>query len=276
MKVALTGATGFVGSHVAAQLEDRKIPYVACGRDPAKWRADAPFVSLNTAEPPAKAFERMGSPDVVIHLAWGGLPNYRSRHHFETELPQHYALLRQMADAGLRRLLVVGTCFEYGMRDGALSETMAPAPANPYGLAKDTLRAQLQYLAESSGIQLTWARLFYMWGERQATGSLYSLLSSAARRGDRTFDMSGGEQLRDYLPVATVADYLVRLAARQEGSGVVNICSGRPISVRRLVEGWIAENNWDISLRLGRYPYPDYEPMAFWGNAEKLHKCLNE
>jgi nucleoside-diphosphate-sugar epimerase len=153
---------------------------------------------------------------------------------------------------------------------------MAPAPGNPYGLAKDVLRQQLEYLASASGVELTWARLFYMWGERQAASSLYPLLAAAVQRGDRTFDMSGGEQLRDFLPVSAVADYLVRLSLRSKGAGVVNICSGRPISVRRLVEGWIAANGWNISLNLGRYPYPDYEPMAFWGDAQKLNRCLND
>jgi nucleoside-diphosphate-sugar epimerase len=276
MKLAVTGATGFVGGHVAARLDSQGVSYVACGRDAAKWRSGAPFVPLDLDSPPADVFESLKCPETLIHLAWGGLPNYRSRLHFETELPRQYAFLKRMVDAGVRHLVVVGTCFEYGMRDGALSESMVPAPANPYGLAKDTLRRQLEYLMQASGTQLTWARLFYMWGERQASGSLYSLLSAAAQRRDRVFDMSGGEQLRDYLPVSSVADYLVRLSLRAEGAGVVNICSGRPISVRRLVEGWIAENKWEMVLNLGKYPYPDYEPMAFWGCAEKLKKCLNE
>jgi dTDP-6-deoxy-L-talose 4-dehydrogenase (NAD+) len=77
--------------------------------------------------------------------------------------------------------------------------------------------------------------------------------------------MSGGEQLRDYLPVREVARRLVRLALTPRDLGPVNVCSGTPISVRRLVEGWIKEHGWKIELKLGALPYPDYEPMAFWG-----------
>ena len=57
-------------------------------------------------------------------------------------------------------------------------------------------------------------------------------------------------------------------------NGVVNVCSGEPISVRKLVEGWIEDNGWSIKLNLGYYPYPDYEPMAFWGDRRKLDRCL--
>jgi dTDP-6-deoxy-L-talose 4-dehydrogenase (NAD+) len=78
--------------------------------------------------------------------------------------------------------------------------------------------------------------------------------------------MSGGEQLRDYLPVEVVAQHLVSLSKLRKYVGLVNVCSGRPISIRALVERWIRENEWDISLNLGHFSYPDYEPMAFWGD----------
>jgi len=99
-------------------------------------------------------------------------------------------------------------------------------------------------------------------------------LKGAVERGDRIFKMSGGEQLRDYLPIAEVAQYLASLAMTGRDNGVVNVCSGRPISVRKLVEGWIKENGWSIDLDLGHYPYPEYEPMAFWGDRSKLDCCL--
>jgi len=86
--------------------------------------------------------------------------------------------------------------------------------------------------------------------------------------------MSGGEQLRDYLPVTDVARFLVKMALNHPNSGTVNVCAGKPISVRRLVESWIQENNWNIALNLGHFPYPNYEPMAFWGNNTKLHSIL--
>jgi dTDP-6-deoxy-L-talose 4-dehydrogenase (NAD+) len=87
--------------------------------------------------------------------------------------------------------------------------------------------------------------------------------------------MSAGEQLRDYLPVEEVARAIVFLAGRQGNPGCINVCAGKPISVRTLVEGWIAENGWEIALNLGHYPYPDYEPMAFWGDRDRLDAILN-
>jgi dTDP-6-deoxy-L-talose 4-dehydrogenase (NAD+) len=84
--------------------------------------------------------------------------------------------------------------------------------------------------------------------------------------------MSGGEQLRDYLPVGQIAERLVSLALTARNNGIVNVCSGIPVSVRELVERWVEQNGWAIRLDLGRYPYPDYEPMAFWGDRRKLDR----
>ncbi|WP_287601781.1 NAD(P)-dependent oxidoreductase [Thiothrix sp.] len=274
MKIAVTGANGFVGRHVLAELANYPLEIIPIVRHlpssslPESVQAKA--IMLDIHAPQKNTFERMGRPDALIHLAWGGLPNYRSLHHFEQELPMQYQFLQGMIKSGLQSLVVAGTCFEYGMQSGSLNENMTTTPSNPYGFAKDVLRCQLEYLQKTNPFSLAWARLFYLYGEDQAENSLLPQLRKAVEQGDKIFNMSGGEQLRDYLPVTEVAKYLVSLAMGADNIGIVNICAGKPISVRNLVEKWVAENNWTINLNLGHYPYPDYEPMAFWGDRRKL------
>lgn len=277
MKIALTGATGFIGRHVVAELERRSLAPILVLRpstDVPHGMGANRIVRIDVQAPAADAYDSMGRPDVLIHLAWGGLPHYRSLHHFERELPAHYAFLHGLVAAGLPALLVSGTCFEYGMQSGSLAETMETHPANPYGFAKDTLRRQLEWLRQATPFKLTWARLFYLYGSGQAETSLYAQLARAVQQREPVFNMSGGEQLRDYLPVRVVAARLVDLAVAAADAGVVNVCAGAPVSVRRLVENWIADNHWPIEINLGHFPYPEHEPMAFWGNADKLKRCL--
>lgn len=268
MKIAVTGASGFIGRHVLQSLMGYGLEIVAVTREATRLAGLAEVVSIvemDIARSSTDCFERMGCPNILIHLAWEGLPNYKSLHHFETELTRQYHFLKNMLDGGLPSLMVAGTCFEYGMQSGALSAAMPTHPINPYGYAKDALRQQLEFLKSIKPFKLTWGRLFYMYGEGQSNTSLYPKLREAVLRGDKIFNMSGGEQLRDYLPVEEIAQQIVKLALSQQDIGTVNICSGKPISVRRLVELWIYENNWKIELNLGYYPYPEYEPMAFWG-----------
>ena len=261
MKVAVTGASGFIGRHVIAELEKLGVEIIAPTR-----------VEFDISQPPKNCFETLGKPDVLIHLAWQGLPNYKSPHHFETQLPKQYNFLSRLIREGLPSLVVAGTCFEYGLQSGPLAANIETYPITAYGLAKDTLRKQLQFLQQVQSFKFTWARLFYIFGEGQPETSLLPKLKKAVISGQDKFQMSAGEQLRDYLPVSEVARQLVGLAVRDYDHGVVNICSGKPISVRRLVESWVREQGCKIELDLGDLPYPDYEPMAFWGVVSSLKK----
>lgn len=279
MRIAVTGANGFIGKHVVEELNRRSINPVLIVRPSGKipqLLQKHTIVSIDLKKSPANAFKLMGQPDVLIHLAWAGLPNYRSLHHFEEELPTQYKFLSDLIKCGLKNLVVTGTCFEYGMQSGQLEESLETKPNNPYGFAKDALRYQLQDLQKIKPFNLTWARLFYLYGEGQSDGSLLPQLKRAVENGNKKFNMSGGEQLRDYLSALQVSKYILDLAINSQDNGVVNICSGIPVSVRSLVESWIKDNAWSIDTNLGYYPYPDYEPMAFWGDSKKLNSIIGE
>ena len=278
MKVAVTGASGFVGSHVVDALARRDgVEIIALSRRPLPPER-LPGASINLLLDHEAATEQdydlIGRPDLLLHFAWNGLPNYRSAHHLEAELPAQFRFLRTMVAAGLPHLLVSGTCYEYGMIEGELTEDRAAPPENAYASAKVELLARLEGLQAASPFALTWPRLFYLWGPRQAPNSLYPQLCAAVARGDTHFPMSNGDQQRDYLPVEEAAELLVRLGLRESGGGAVNLCSGAPISVLALVENWLDRNGWTITLDRGRFPVPDYEPHAFWGSTAKLKSLL--
>jgi nucleoside-diphosphate-sugar epimerase len=275
--VAVTGASGFVGRAVLGALAARGIRPTAVTRDRRRLsdlELDLAIVEADIGAPDPAFIAEVARHDILLHLAWDGLPNYKSLHHVETELPAQYRFLKAVVAAGSRSIVVTGTCFEYGMQEGRLVETGPAQPTNPYGYAKEALRQQLSFLKQETPFALTWTRLFYMYGTGQNPKSIYSQLAAAVDRGDDHFDMSAGEQIRDYLPIEEVADLLVRLALLGRDVGVVNICSGQPRSMRGVVESWLRDNGWRITLRLGEYPYPDYEPFAFWGSTRKLRSIL--
>ncbi|MDT4329975.1 NAD-dependent epimerase/dehydratase family protein [Methylomonas sp. MED-D] len=277
MKVLVTGASGFVGRHVVTHLLERGHRVTALARDAGKaqglvWFDRVEFLSGDVHAD--RLPDRLGQLDAVIHLAWPGLPNYRELFHFEQNLIGDYRFLKSLVEQGVGQLLVAGTCFEYGLRNGCLAEDLPTLPANPYALAKDSLRKFLQQLQRHHSFTLQWARLFYLYGEGQHANSLLAQLERAIADGRPTFDMSGGEQLRDYLPIEVAARRLVQLVERPDANGVYNVCSGTPISIRTLVERHIRKRGADIALNLGYHAYPDYEPMAFWGNRRKLTQLL--
>jgi len=280
MKITLTGAAGFLGRHFCNNpalasheliLIDRNEKSENISLSNNKMR----FIGMDIASAGSDVFERLGSPNLLIHLAWGELNNFQSPGHMTKELPVHFNFLSHMVRGGLRRMMVLGTCFEYGLQNGELDENQLCHPATWYGLAKYALLRQLEFLQKERAFELLWPRLFYMYGEGQSANSIYPQLMRAIAAGDSEFRMSAGEQIRDYMPVDELVDKLCRLALSSH-AGVVNVCSGQPISLRKLVENWIAEKKSPIQPRLGHYPYRDYEPLAFWGKNKKMQDYLRQ
>ncbi len=271
MKIIVTGATGFVGRHVVDMLYRRGHVVTAVARSKSQVElfnypsSSVKYIFSDIYTDVRPILNLISDVDSVIHLAWAGLPNYNSISHITENLVGNFSFISSLISAGCRQILITGTCLEYGMQYGALTEDAPTFPNNPYALAKDTLRKSLDMMRKNNPFCLQWARLFYMYGQGQNPRSLIAQLDHAIDTGQSEFLMSGGEQLRDYLSVSDVSEMLVNLFEHPEWDGITNVCSGAPISVRSLVEQHIAMRGAQITLRLGAYPYPDYEPMAFWG-----------
>ena len=276
MKIAVTGATGFIGRHVVPELLASGAEVVVATRGTSLPFAPADRLRSVTLDIGAGSdwFELLGKPDVLLHLAWGGLPNYRSSTHLEQELPKHTAFLDACLASGLKRLVVTGTCLEYGMQMGMLHEDLPTLPCTAYAEAKIRLHQHLREHAAAYDLQLTWLRLFYLYGPGQAATSLYSQLRAAVTAGEREFPMSPGDQQRDFLPVETAAAYIRQIVLEPQRIDVVNVCSGVPKAVADIVHEWLRSWHATIRLKLGVYPYPEYEPSAFWGSTIRLHSLV--
>lgn len=275
MRVAVTGASGFIGRHVVRALRARGTHVIAISRhpDPPLDGAVTPL-ALDIADVDDGMLDRIGRPDALLHLAWGGLPNYRSMHHVESELPMHAAFIESCVRSGLTRVVIAGTCLEYGLQSGELSEDVPAAPATAYALAKNELHEHVLALRERYEFGLSWLRPFYLYGIGQAPTSLYSQLRGAVASGARSFDMSAGSQIRDFLAIEVAAAHIAVLVVDHADAGVVNVCSGKPTTVLDIARSWLDDWKSDIVLNLSAFPCPDYEPPAFWGSSRRLHSLL--
>src|SRR3569623_1574846 len=132
---------------------------------------------------------------------------------------------------GTRRVLGIGSCLEYGPFSGPCEEDARGCRPTPlYGQAK--LRAAEQFLAAGEGA--AWGRVFFPFGPHEPEARLVpSLIRSLLAR--QPFHCSHGAQLRDFFYVEDLAHAIV--AVLDSGlSGVVNLASGEPRSLRSVVE----------------------------------------
>ncbi len=282
-KILITGATGFIGKYVVQELLENNCTVIASSTNEEKakqasWYADVTYIpfDLKTFDDSIDYFLHFGKPDAMIHLTWEGLPNYNAAFHVEENLPRHLSFLSNMINYGLKDLTVTGTCFEYGMNEGCLREDMEAEPANPYAAAKDQLRKSLEIVTAQKQVHFKWLRLFYMYGKGQSPNSLFSQLDKALEDNDAVFNMSGGEQERDYLRVEEVAANIVKIALQHKVEGIINCCSGKPVKIKDMVQQYLASTKQIIELNQGFYPYSNYEPMRFWGDNEKLKTIIHD
>ncbi len=263
--IIVTGATGFIGQHVIPYLlkNDYHVIAVSRSRKKAKqfeWFDSVEFYELDYH----KSFLDLRHYNGVglLHLAWDSLENINSTFHFEVVLPSNYNFIKDLVRKGVLNVLVTGTWMEYGVKNGELTVNTPTNPTTPYAFSKVSLKNQLDFLSEEYKFNIKWARLFSIYGEGQSQNTILSQLDSAISRGDKQFDMSSGEQIRDFLSIENVVEQLIQIYERP-GSGCYNVCSENPISIRKLVEERVKFRKSNIVLNLGEYPIN--QPMAFWG-----------
>lgn len=283
MKLLVSGATGFIGNYVIKELlKCNDIEVIATSLDPItkvrnkEWFKAVKYKAQDLNEVKENYFAFFENPDLLIHLSWQDLPNYNELFHIERNLYTNYIFIKNMIENGLRNLNVIGTCLEYGMQEGSLSEEMPTNPITAYGLAKDTLRKFIEELKKKYEFKFKWIRLFYIYGEGQNPKSILSQLDKALKNKEEVFNMSKGDQLRDYLQVEKVAEYIVQISLQNKINGIINCCSGNPLSIQELVKNHLKKRKKSIKLNLGYFDYPDYEPMAFWGDTKKLNSIIRK
>ncbi len=282
MKILVTGATGFIGNYLINELiKNKDLTIIATSRSKTKakkysWYSKVTYIEYEIIESnTTNLFKYFMKPDLVIHLAWDNLSNYNDLTHIEKNLLNHYSFLKNIIENGLLNLSCIGTCLEYGLQNGELSEDFVTNPITTYGLAKDSLRKFLQSLQNEYTFNLKWIRLFYMYGEGQSPNSLYSQLNSSIIN-KKTFNMSKGDQVRDYLDINQVVKNIIQISLQNKVLGIINCASGIPITILDFIKKILLIKKSNLSLNIGYYDYPKYEPFSFWADTKKLNMIIKE
>jgi nucleoside-diphosphate-sugar epimerase len=276
MRIFLTGATGFIGSHVARLLVRHGHEVHALVREDSDPTRIADVVSqLRRVDGDLTAWDPLGArlqqirPEVCLHLGWYVEPGkyLGSR----TNLDMVAATLRLatlLADVGCRRFVGLGTCFEYDTARGYLAEDSPLGPVHLYSACKAGLALMLEQLGAATGMGIAWARLFYLYGPFEDERRLVASVIRALLRGEEA-RTTAGAQVRDFLHVEDVASALWALA-QSAGVGPVNIGSGQPVTVRELVTRIGQIVGRPELVRLGGLPYTPQDPMFVCANNDRL------
>ena len=271
--VLVTGAGGYIGRHVVTALLERGFAVKALDLrlDGVDDRAEK--VSVNLFSGDEDIYDQMGRPDIVVHMAWRDGFVHNSPAHID-DLAAHYHLIENLLKGGLKHLAVMGTMHEVGYWEGAIDETSPCAPASLYGVSKNALRQITTVLAKQHGATLQWIRAYYIVGDDKFGQSIFAKLLAAAEEGHTTFPFTTGKNQYDFISVDGLAQQIAAVVSQTEIDGVINACSGEPMSLADRVEGYIREHDLGITLEYGAFPDRQYDSPGVWGDASKIKKIM--
>ncbi len=269
--VLLTGASGFVGYQVLRSLAARQVPVRVVLREGSDDKL-LDYVQENQVIETKDLFAESASwlehacseIDTVIHAAWYTEPGeyLQSSKNIDC-LTGSLDLAKAAAQSGVRRFVGIGTCFEYDLSEGELSVDTPLKPETPYAAAKAALFTALSQWLPSQQVEFLWCRLFYLYGEREDPRRLVPYLRARLMEGQPA-KLTSGSQIRDFIDVTAAGQMIAEqgLGSRQ---GLVNICSGVPVTVRQLAEGIADEYGRRDLLRFGARPDNLIDPPCVVG-----------
>ena len=276
MKVFITGASGFVGSNLVRALLEKgdDISIFVLPNDPLdnlRGLEDRLNIMIGDLGDTAELTRQLRNvvPDACVHLAWYAEPgDYLRSPKNLVALQNSLSLLQILADTGCEKVIMAGTCAEYDLRVGYLSEESPTRAETIYAASKLAMSILGHQFSQHLGIHFTWARIFYLYGPNENPRRFVPAAILAIKSG-LEFSSTPGEQVRDYLHVADVAAAFVHLLENSEG-GIYNISSGRPVTIRKILELIAQIMQQPDLMRLGALPYREWEPMFVCGDNRRL------
>jgi nucleoside-diphosphate-sugar epimerase len=279
--VLVTGASGFIGASLTRRLaaSGAQVVVLAHPQDPLTRLADLlPQLTVQRVDlldlAALAANVAQTRPDLCYHLAWYVEPGayLTSRRNLDF-VAASWQLAMALMNAGCQRLVGVGTCFEYDTEQGYLTEDSPERPTTLYAAAKLAARHLLGQLTAESGMSFVWARLFYQYGPAEDPRRLVAYLVQTLLAG-RPVPLTPGEQVRDYLYLEDVAAALEAVGASAL-TGVINIGSGVPVTVRQLAETLGDLLGRRDLLQFGAKPYAHGDPMFVCSQPQRLRHELS-
>jgi nucleoside-diphosphate-sugar epimerase len=273
-RVLVTGAGGFVGRHTLAPLVAREYEVHATGRRacpaglgdlPITWH-EADLLDADARDRLLRAVE----PSHLLHVAWHLESGKGTASPLNVDWIAASLLLgRAFVEGGGRRLVGVGSCFEYehGVTP-ILAETSPLLAATVYGQAKAACFEGLSTLARATGLSTAWARLFYLYGPHEDRRRLVGDIASAVLEG-REVATQDGLVRRDYMYVEDAGAALAALLD-SDVPGPVNIATGTAPTVRSLVEA-VGRAAGDLDrIRFGAREAPPNDPPEIRADVTRL------
>jgi nucleoside-diphosphate-sugar epimerase len=279
MNIFISGATGYIGKHILKKLSTENYNILATSRKKHKEtyvqkKVDWVFGDLNDLDfLKTKLIEF--NPDITIHLAWNGIPDY-SEAISKNNLDNSISLLNLIiSNTNCKKILVSGSCWEYGKNHGICKEN-DPVNINSYfNWAKYSLYRYLSIKCAENNIDYNWFRIFYVYGLGQRDSALIPTLIKSINKNKLPL-IHNPLNKNDFIFIDDVVKVFSKAIKKNLPSGVYNLGSGSSSSVYDI--SLIVEQELSSSKRISSKIIENGssdEAINFWADMETTLNKLN-
>ncbi len=237
MNIFITGASGFIGYQVLKKLDEKGYNLLILQNE---RRLDSDLIvnhrtilgNLNELVK-IKSDIMSFAPDVCMHFAWEGIPDYSANISKKNLCNSTMLCDFLINETNCKKLIVSGSCFEYGKTYGACKEDEKMEAKSFFAWAKQSLYDYLNLLCKNKEVNLFWGRIFYVYGPRQRKVSLIPAIVDSFTRG-QVPQINNPLNANDFVYVEDIAEAFCRALEADIPSGTYNLGSGVSTEVIRI------------------------------------------
>lgn len=265
-RVLITGANGYIGKHVTRKCLEHGYDVLALDINNSNIQdLGIKFIKGSFLDDNIYKNIYDFNPEIVIHLAWVDGFNHNSSRHLE-DLGGHISFLSNLIDHGTKKICALGTMHEIGYYEGKVDENTPCNPRSNYGVAKNVLRQALIEKQKTSNFNLYWLRGFYLTGDDENNHSIFSKMLMAEKEGKKEFPLNSGKNQYDFIDIDLFSEMIVKTISQDEYSGIINICSGKPVSLKEKIEEFKVQNHLSLIFKYGEFPDRPYDSPIIYGD----------
>lgn len=263
MKALVTGAAGFIGSHVADHCLALGMKVVSTDDLSGGFRENVPEQSqwvegdLKDPEFVASLWRNYGPFDYVYHVAAyaaEGLSHFIRRYNYQTNLIASVNLINESVKHEVKCFVFTSSIAVYGANQLPMTEDLVPIPEDPYGISKYATELDLKAAHEMFGLNYVIFRPHNVYGERQNIADKYrnviGIFMNQTLQDQPMTVFGDGLQTRAFSHVDDVAPLIARSPLVPAAiNQVFNVGADKPYKVIELAEEIAAAFNKPLQLK---------------------------
>jgi nucleoside-diphosphate-sugar epimerase len=277
MRIFVTGASGFLGSYLVADLLEQGHDVAVLLRSTtSNWRLRGLSPRLQVVNGSLEELDKLRDglltfgPEAAVHLAWRGVAGAERNDPVQANnVSDTVKLAELLADAGIKVFVGAGSQAEYGPYDRAIREDDATRPTTLYGMSKLAAGSMALLLCEQRGIRSAWIRIFSTYGPKDAD---YWLIPSTIRklRARQHVALTACEQRWGFLHVRDAATAFRTVILSPDAAGVYNLGSPDAPALRDTMMHLRDLVDPDAVLGFGDLPYRPDQVMVLAADVSRM------